>query len=442
MSEINDYPKVFIFHNDGGHIYRSKGVPTHKREGNPSPFQIMPVMDDANKTIELSKEIKTRADYIRELTSWKKVVIQGEKGNYLQCGNYLLPTKSAQAWYANEITESSKFKLEYCPNTGTFSFNSYNGLYLHYNGTLGTVAFKTREPSEATWHIHPLNLAASDTEQILVLGVVNKKNEFLLQRTTEGISRDWNKGLDEILETLFKYLYVQPEGSCSMFQHPDSLHQWCVTRSEEDSLNIVVSTEHFPKTIASECIEDLENVFTQFNDKEKDSRLEANGVNKTEHFDKILTAMVYDYNDQYTCSSFAAAHEEIRAAMDKMASNIEKMQENIATAEELKETTDELLEFASQFKKQSSTLKHAMWRKTAILSGVMIGGASGAMAGFFIGGPGGAAVLGFEAAEVAAGLGIGILLGSGSAAACTSRFWRRSFVSFGKKMSLSRDTGV
>lgn len=121
-----------------------------------------------------------------------------------------------------------------------------------------------------------------------------------------------------------------------------------------------------------------------------------------------------------------------------MAENIiTKMQENIVSAEELKETTDELLEFASKFKKQSSELKYSLWKKTAIVSGAVIGGISGATAGVLLGGPGVAAIFGLEAIEVCVGTGVGVLLGSTSALACSPHFWKRNFVSFGKQ-KLSR----
>ena len=139
---------------------------------------------------------------------------------------------------------------------------------------------------------------------------------------------------------------------------------------------------------------------------------------------------MYDFDDQYTCSSFAAANEKIQETLEKMQQNITDIQNNIATAEELKEKTDELLEFAEAFKRQSSELKHRMSKKAAILSGAVVGCTSGALAGFFVGGPGAAAFLGKEFAEVAVGAVAGIAIGSGSVVAMSrvSRFWKRSFI--------------
>mmetsp|Transcript_19646 Transcript_19646/g.29410 ORF Transcript_19646/g.29410 Transcript_19646/m.29410 type:complete len:445 (-) Transcript_19646:141-1475(-) len=440
ISESNSmsarYPDLFLYHLDGGHIYRSNRIPTHKQEGLPSKFKILP-LDEHNKIQELPAPFSSRAAYIASLARWKKVVIQDEKGKFVQCGTFLTPTKSALAWYSCEIGDSNfeVFDLEYYPTTATFSFKSYNGLYLHYNDILGTVAFKTREGREASWHVHPLSLAASDSEQIMFVGVVNNDKEFLLQRTAEGVGNDWKNDLDMVLKMLLEGLAAN---SCTMFQHPTTQHQWCVARSSDgERLNIVVSSELYPKMFASECVEDLELICEQFGDSEKDDELKKYGIDKTEHYLKSLAALMYDYDDQYSYSVFASAHQDIQKAMDQMTDNITKMQENIASAEELKETTDELLEFASNFKKQSSELSHIMQRRTVVLSSALIGGASGAAAGFLIGGPGSAAVLAVEAAEVAVGLGLGIFLGTSTATACTSRFWKRSFISFGTKMTFS-----
>ena len=105
--------------------------------------------------------------------------------------------------------------------------------------------------------------------------------------------------------------------------------------------------------------------------------------------------------------------------MDQMANNIENLRR---------------LRF-----KKSIILRYYMWRKTAIIG---TSGAAGALVGFLICGPYGAAILGVEAVEIAAGLGIGALLGAGTgnAAACTARFWKRSFVSLGKKLKIKSRT--
>mmetsp|Transcript_19810 Transcript_19810/g.29405 ORF Transcript_19810/g.29405 Transcript_19810/m.29405 type:complete len:223 (-) Transcript_19810:1524-2192(-) len=220
-----------------------------------------------------------------------------------------------------------------------------------------------------------------------------------------------------------------------MFQHPITQHQWCVTRSNESSLNIVISSENYPKAFAAECVEEVEIVHAQLKDVENGNRLQKNDINKEEHYDNLLAALMCAYNDQYTCSSFAAMDEEIKKTMDQMADNIAKMQENVESTTELEKTSNELQEAAKIFKKQSSELRLTMSKKAALVGGVVVGGAVGAFAGFLIGGPGAAAFLAVEAAEVAAGAGVGVLLGSAASMTCTSRFWRRTFVSFGKKIA-------
>jgi len=126
-------------------------------------------------------------------------------------------------------------------------------------------------------------MIASDSEQILFVGVVSKEKGFLLQRTSEGVAnKEWDVDLDLILDNLMEHLIIQVDkegGSCTFFQHPITQHQWCVTRSNEHSLNIVVSSEKFPQLFASECVEEVEDIFKQFNDKAKDERLKMYGIN-------------------------------------------------------------------------------------------------------------------------------------------------------------------
>lgn len=456
----SDYPSVYLYHLDGGHIYRSNGCPTFKKEGKPSAFKILPLNDEGELIQQQQQQcssssasssttttsastssttITTRAQYIQTLMSWKKVAIQDENGCYLKCGKYL-PHGGAQAWYGTNLTTPKQFELEYCSKTGTFSFKSYNGLYLHHNPYLGTVAFKTREAEEASWHIHPLGLVASDTEQILFVGVVNKEKEFLIQKTAEGIvPENWNVDLDIILTILLNELpFTMTDGSSSLFEHFFTHQQWCVTRSNEETLNIVISSNKYPKAFASECVEELEDIYEQYNDTEKDEQLNTYKINKDDHYSRLLTGLIYEYDDQYVCSVYAAANEKIRKTLEKMQENITNIQDNIATAEDMKEKTDELLEFANAFQKQSSELNNLMWRKRAIMSGVVIGGTSGALVGFFVGGPGAAAFLGVEAIEIAAGAATGILVGRTAVLSYTSRFWKRCFVRLGKTITLSR----
>lgn len=427
-----------ILPSDGGFMVRSNGVPTLKTDVNvkPSPFRILP-LDDQDQVMELPKIISSRVEYIQELLTWKKVVIQDQQGkNYIKCGSHL-PSKSAQAWYSDTIGHATTLNVEYNPTTGTFSFKSYNGLYLHYNKTLKTIAFKTADQAEkASWHVHPFD-TVSDLEHILFVGVVNASKEFVLERTVEGVLvEEWNTDLDLILEKLFDTLRLEEGGSCTMFQHPITQHQWCVTRTKKDSLNIVVSSERYPHMLASECVEALDNLYEQYNDLEKDETLKGKGIDKHEFYNKSLAALLFDFTEQYLDSPFAIANDELMKAQEKMADNISKMQDNIYLAEEMDEKSEELLQMASEFKKQSSVLRNVMWRKTAVMTGVTIGATSGAIAGWLIGGPGGAALLGTETFEILAGAGFGIYAGISAVENTSHKFWKRRFVGLGGKIKL------
>lgn len=422
-----EYPKAYLYHFDGGHIHRSNVFPSLKKEGKPSAFTIIP-LDQDGKAIECSSRINTRAEYIHSLMSWDKVAIQGEKGCFIDCGKKLI-TNTAQTYYGTDIGKSEQFELEHCSTSGTFSFKSYNGLYLDYSTfNTGKITCNKKQEKQTSWHVYPLGLSASDSEKILFVGVVNKDKKFLIERTAEGVAHEWRVNLDSILRDLINGLSFNSNGSSILFQHEKTHHKWCVTRSSENALNIVVSSEGYPAFLATECVEELEHVFDMFNDQDKDERLKSANVNKEEHYEELLSALIYEYDDQYACSVFAAHNEKVRETLETMTENIAKMQENILTAEELEEKTNELLEFASTFKKQSSELKYSMWKKTAIFSGVVIGGTSGAVAGFLLGGPGGAVLLASETVEVVVGTGLGVFLGGTAARSCTSlHFWKRKF---------------
>lgn len=69
----------------------------------------------------------------------------------------------------------------------------------------------------------------------------------------------------------------------------------------------MVSSELYPATLATECVEEVGVIYESFISKDKDERLEStHNTNKEEHYGKLLSALMYDYDDQYACSSFVA----------------------------------------------------------------------------------------------------------------------------------------
>jgi len=106
-------------------------MPTLKQKGNPSPFMILP-LDENNQVMNKSSPITTRAEYIQSASSWKRVVIQDEKGKYLSCGTYFLPTQGAVASFEKDIKESTQFELKY---------NYWNILIQILHWTVSTLQF-------------------------------------------------------------------------------------------------------------------------------------------------------------------------------------------------------------------------------------------------------------------------------------------------------------
>ena len=56
--EQTDFPKVFLYHTDGGHMQRSDIVPSHSHEGKPSPFTILPLEDVNNDEKDTDRKLR------------------------------------------------------------------------------------------------------------------------------------------------------------------------------------------------------------------------------------------------------------------------------------------------------------------------------------------------------------------------------------------------
>merc|ERR1719330_191335 len=144
-----------------------------------------------------------------------------------------------------------------------------------------------------------------------------------------------------------------------------------------------------------------------------------------------------DFDEQcfasmHTNTNLTKLQHEIQELQTKMADNIAHIQSNIEKEEELLQKSDELVEMSKLFKKQTSKLPQSFWQrrgKTILAAGLGAGG--GAVIGFGIGGPGAAAMLATEKAEVAVGAVVGAsALGASVALGPKISFWDRKFVHY------------
>lgn len=113
-----------------------------------------------------------------------------------------------------------------------------------------------------------------------------------------------------------------------------------------------------------------------------------------------------------------------------MVANLNKLLENQENAEKILAITDELERDAEIFKKDARKLRkktESVW--VGFLVGA-VGGTIGAVGGWLIGGPVGAAYLATQTAEIGVGAGAG-LLGFSLLHSCAGRitpFWNNTFV--------------
>lgn len=433
----------------------------------PDKFQILPLCDadtcnTDGSTVARVSAPATKTAYLEQLQSWQTVAIRNSSGRYLSCRKICPLTGGALAEYRSKIGDYEKFRLRHHPGTGTYSFQSHNGLYLHYNSVLGTVAFKVKPSDEnereqddsvvspiskqassavvdnikTSWHIIPLGLRASDTEHILsaaVFGIGVKSREAdgsidltkpLMERTTEGEVRPrWESG--HLAAKLKVVSRILGPGQCTMFYteadaNTDTANDkqnikndqrlLVVTKDEENlTMNVVAVTSGYPLALAAEFVEDLSDAYKSMEELEF-----------REGFDQIkidriagtrLAALMYNHDDTYLASSHCAAVQEIH---DVMRSNIEKLQANILNESEILEVSKELEANARRFKKLS---EQAYSKPSALY---FVGGAAGHV---------GAALLIGDVTLLFDVL-VPLLAWTGiyAGASATSRYWKRRFV--------------
>jgi hypothetical protein len=443
-SHLIYYPQVYIYHYDGGYMKRTNVKPSLERDvSKPSRFTIIP-LDADGRPKQLQTKIQTRSEYFTMLVeiskNGDKVAIQDETDSFISCRrDYGLTKSRALAEYRANIGEYEMFEVEYIIERGTFSFKSHNNLYLHYNKYCDYLAFNSSNKNNANWSLLPLgvtNFLDSD-ETIIYVGAIDigkSKKDFLFKRVTEGVNPNWNTDFEILLEQIQKHI---DGGNSTIFQHPITKHQWYVTKNEEDCITLVITSEKFPKGLAIECHDGLNLILENYNSIDRDKELEQRGVDKDKIVGKEVAALMIDYEEIYYTSTEKKSkatemEQEIQRILSKMGENIACIQNNIENADLLLEKSDELREQAKLFKKQTSKLPKSFWKKRGkMIMATLFGAGGGAAVGLVIGGPGGAAILATESAEIAVGaVAGGSILGAAAVACPKITFWDQKFVSF------------
>jgi hypothetical protein len=394
--------------------------------------------------VKLGSAISSRSEFINMLASvannndgifpTQRIAIQDDKGRYVSCRRKA-PNGAALAEYRGSIGAFEQFYLEHNVAKGTFSFRSHNQLYLHYNKTLGTIAFKPKDMGWATWMVHPLGLTRHDnldSEHVIFVGVVEEGGTTLtVQRTAEGVGLDWKMDFDKIIQTILTD--AVPVGGCSMFQHPFTNHQWCIAKYDDDTIGLVVTSEGFPQSLAVECHDDVTLWYKHSKDPKKLARIQDMGLDLERIVGKELAGLMADYDEQYYASirntKLSKLEQDLLDLQNKMVQNIQDLQNNVDDVEALTTKAEDLLEQSRLFKKQTKKLPTS-WKHATILVGAGLGAGAGALAGWLIGGPGGALILATEGLEIATGAAAVAVLGGSIGANTIVSFWSRKFVKF------------
>jgi len=460
QNEMQTIPKVYLKHYDGVHMKRNWLSPIVRHRGIPHRFRLVPVDKNGN-LVSIHEPFTRKSEYLELLkkVSMKNIPVaiqhvekDNGKDSYLSCRTICHITGGALAEFRSTIGQYEIFQVEHCDETGAFSFQSHNGLYLHYNATLRTLAFKPEPSSVAKWMVHPLGLIASDAEEIIYVGVVNLSTDSnnggqdamtIMERTATGVlldRQDHARVIDLLREVLFEgdSLRQGLSGGCSScFKLPDTGHQWLVSVDDDLTAYIVITSSNFSQQFAVECVQDLAAIHDKYKDGHQDELLEQHKLNEKNVKEKEMEALMDHYDYEHASSAFGKASEEVEKLKQRMADILANMQENIESEEKMLECANELEEMTKEFKKRTGQLKRCERRKIVLLTAAG-GGVIGGGIGFALGGPGVAALLASEMAEVGAGIGLG-LCGGWLYAEVRLKFWERNFVGLGRRLYRQND---
>ncbi|KAL7541082.1 hypothetical protein ACHAWF_006851 [Thalassiosira exigua] len=429
---LANVPRVHLFLAEAesdGHLVRGFASPKIRTAfAEPSQFQLVPLKEDGT-VVEVKAPIRTRSQYLGLLRSgvWPCVAILCDNGKFLSCRRATtVPKKGKMAptRYRSTISDNEMFSVEYHAGTGSFSFQSHNGLYLHANHKLWTAPCR-EAPSgvlgetvatKRSWCVSPLLGSSCEEERIEFVGVSRGSGGFKMSLKAEGGRID-ESYMDPIKGMIMERLGY---GECTHFcGSGNDLWHYFLRDNETEDLYMVVTTSRFSRVLAGECMDSLKCVHEKyFEDQDKtDERLRQNFLGREETMRKELQYFVWSFDEE----NDAQATMQLRPVVEQMEDNIASMLENIGNAEVMLESVQEIEEQSKLFKKRARNVRNRQVKKHMFYKAAMCGtalGGVGALVGWLIGGPAGTVFLGWQGAEIgvvaAAGVGVGALMGGGT----------------------------
>lgn len=421
---LEDCPQVTLHHvDDVGHIQLgSLPSPVVQKSGKPDTFWMIPlsILDENNKAVSWRR--LPNEDELSSLRYAGFVAIAFSRGcghlRYLSCRRKVPRLQSALAEFRDEIGLFEVYQVEYSFQSRAYSFKSHNGLYLHYNSLLKTVAFKPCCRNKAKWKVKDVRLQTvlhvreyQDNSCILYVGVLNLQNETgpstILGESLLDEGRFDREHFEYVLDLLRQEGAISPE-KCTIFPLSDVRQQWIVKTNADRTTYVVVASLRFPCYLAVECSDDLATLF-EFKYKQFYTDGKSPSSKEKERMAKEIYATHMEYQEEAEHGGDNELDADVESAKERMTQNIAGVLSNTETAEELYAKTSNLVEDAAIFKKRAKKLKNKQRNKLfAPALCAAIGGAVGGIGGWLVGGPAGAAYLGSQTAEIGVGVGAGI----------------------------------
>ena len=425
-AQTSTFTEVYFHHLQGGSILKHKTLSVNFRgpflsAKTASPFRIIPLNDQNEPMSSSCWTISTKEEYYKTLKSedWKNVAIQNDEGQHISCRRKN-PAGGALAEYRDEIGAFEKFQVHYNESSNAFSFQSHNGLYLHYNRYAQIIAFKEREKDWAAWIINPFQLQDPTDDYIRFLGVVNHEGEFLMRRNCIiGSQNPWSsqimfKALIGMLASNMRGKMSKDLGSCTIFEG-DEGNVWYVTMTKENILNVAIASPDCPHCIGALCVEEIETVF----DKCESMDLE-----------KDLDHLMIDIANQFRFATTGILKDKFKSYDDQMKENIVKLQDNQEHVQDLIACYDELKHVGQKCYDKLQQVPGDKWMRGAKKTPDVLVKGMANLAGSFAGSRFGSKILKNKAdliVDVTSNLDL-------EKNGPIYKFWCRRFISFGTKL--------
>jgi len=418
LIDLCDAPRVLIRHADGGYMQRSS-LPHW-------PYRYQETRDPDTNFILIPVERVVKKDWEEEddkendskesevdfniVSLWQFVAIGYKEKNgtisFLSCRRDHLGVGVSWVRPVTKLDRYEVFQVERCFHENTFVFQAHNHQYLHYNKITHTLEFHSKVADKAKWHVHFVD-AGHETKQVLYVGILSLSDNAAKLEPRESVTADQQCFDKEYFNDVLRVLKNEVAPSRS-FIFPDPLflqQQWFVKTDADMNMYILITALDYPKWVAIQCIDEMEGMYKRLlSSREKDYKV------LHERLAKYLYATRLYYDDVETLQKNVDLDPEIAALVRKMEENINEMLSNMENADSLKSKGEDLLAQAQIFKKKTSQLRRGgrdRWLLPAVFAAT--GAAIGGTTGFLVGGPGAAAILGTELAEIGAGVGLGLL---------------------------------